>query len=1361
MKKIIAAIIFIVLFTSSLLSETVTMQVYPQYSGVTRRFASIDDEYNLSNGEVVIGETGFWPILDENRSFICFDASDLWSIPYSPNSIINSVKLSCYVENEGGSNHLLDMTFLGYLSPDGYSTTTLYNNIENSTNILNNSTALRSSGFKTITLDDNVDNFILGASAAGADYFVVGFLEQDGNDAAAELGYIGDFTEIEVNYTPRIPHLILSPTSHDFGTIQVNQTSNYFEFDLENTGNFPAEYDISITGSNSSQFELHPDSQNLHGLDPGASCGVKVRFAPTSSGNKNATLSIIGNDQYGLTNDVYASLSGTGYSPSPNLVISPTNHNYGDQPVGTTSSYYTFNLENTGNATANGNISLTGSNTNQFEIHPDDYGSFSLGAGNTKNIRVRFSPTSTGNKSATLFVDGTSGTNDVSASLCGTGTIAPTPNLVLTPTSHDFGDQQINTSSNYYTFSLENTGNATAQGDIYLTGSNTNQFEIHPDDDGSFSLGAGNTKDVRVRFSPTSTGSKSATLYVDGTGSTNSVSASLSGNGTSSPSPNLELTPSSHNFGDQQVGTTSNYYWFDLENTGNATAQGDIYLTGSNSNQFEIHPDDDGSFSLGAGNTKNIRVRFSPTSIGIKNATLFVDGTGGTNDVSASLSGNGTDVQMTVDPTSINVTVPAGGLTTRTITITNNGTASLDWSAYILNQTFMRNESPQNHLMPTTLIGTAPNNYPVGPNPVSEEGVPQNLQPAYGVNRPNLTLPKGSIGWGIEAVDGSGCWINTDAPSVLNNVFTPSFATYAGEFGPDNDTHMYFCDNNSLNLIYVDMATGSPTTIGPTGLPDFMNDMACDRTTGTMYALYDNSIYTVNLSTGACTLVGAIGNTDGLMIAIAVDGNGNMWGHDLGLDEIWSIDKTTGAGTSVGSTGFDANYAQSMGWDPLTDIVYLSAFNNSNYYYELRTVDLTTGNTALLGGVYYKEIVAFSFPGDVTTPWITIEPTSGTIAPNGGTQNITVNFDAGDDPIGTSHTCDIIVESPQVNDPIDVPVTMTISGDYKILVVDHDLSLNGNYTNCWPYYETALIANGFDYTYYQVETDLVTPDLATMQMYDCIIWFSGECWGYYGDDCMTPESESKVANYLNNGGSLFFSAQDYLWASYSSAGTLNPGQFPYDYLGLASVSQDMWYIEDPDIISVDGVTGSCAEGYNFTASDIFTSTREGLYIDEISGFTANAQGLFEVTSPSPVGMCASQKDTGTYKSIFTTLAWAAIDNSTIAINLLGDMINWLIGNYSTEDPPSSSISISNSPNPFSHSTIFNFSLKNSSRVTIDIYNLKGQLVKNLTNEQMLTGIHNVTWNGTDNSYNEVPSGIYFTRIITDGVENIHKVIVIR
>ncbi|RLC46102.1 MAG: hypothetical protein DRH57_06735, partial [Candidatus Cloacimonadota bacterium] len=216
------------------------------------------------------------------------------------------------------------------------------------------------------------------------------------------------------------------------------------------------------------------------------------------------------------------------------------------------------------------------------------------------------------------------------------------------------------------------------------------------------------------------------------------------------------------------------------------------------------------------------------------------------------------------------------------------------------------------------------------------------------------------------------------------------------------------------------------------------------------------------------------------------------------------------------------------------------------------------------------------------------------------------------------------------------------------------------YTDDWPYFQAALDSCGYAYDYFEVE-DLNNdgPDLATMQQYDIIIWFSGEAWGYYGHDCMTDNDEANLGTYLDEGGTLFLSAHDYLYASYPNAGTFSPGQFPYDYLGMRNVSQDTWSIQSPATANIEGVAGSLAEGFNFDVQDIYTTNREGLYIDLFVDHVGI--DLFNVVSPAPPGICANQYDSGTFKTIFTTASFAAITDPAIQADLMEAIINYLSG----------------------------------------------------------------------------------------------------
>jgi hypothetical protein len=67
----------------------------------------------------------------------------------------------------------------------------------------------------------------------------------------------------------------------------------------------------------------------------------------------------------------------------------------------------------------------------------------------------------------------------------------------------------------------------------------------------------------------------------------------------------------------------------------------------------------------------------------------------------------------------------------------------------------------------------------------------------------------------------------------------------------------------------------------------------------------------------------------------------------------------------------------------------------------------------------------------------------------------------------------------------------------------------------------------------------------------------------------------------------------------------------------------------------------------------------------------------------------------------------------------------------------------NYPNPFNPTTEIRFALPTKSHVTLDVYNVLGQKVKTLVNDNMDAGYKSVTWNGTDQTGSTISSGTYF------------------
>ncbi|MFA6726242.1 MAG: class II glutamine amidotransferase [Syntrophomonadaceae bacterium] len=87
--------------------------------------------------------------------------------------------------------------------------------------------------------------------------------------------------------------------------------------------------------------------------------------------------------------------------------------------------------------------------------------------------------------------------------------------------------------------------------------------------------------------------------------------------------------------------------------------------------------------------------------------------------------------------------------------------------------------------------------------------------------------------------------------------------------------------------------------------------------------------------------------------------------------------------------------------------------------------------------------------------------------------------------------------------------------------------------------------------------------------------------------------------------------------------------------------------------------------------------------------------------------------------------------------------------------------ISNYPNPFNPDTNIYFTLKDKAEANILIYNIKGQLVREMGFKPYKAGINTIKWDGRDNANSPVSSGIYFIRINTGTESHTHKMLMIK
>lgn len=74
----------------------------------------------------------------------------------------------------------------------------------------------------------------------------------------------------------------------------------------------------------------------------------------------------------------------------------------------------------------------------------------------------------------------------------------------------------------------------------------------------------------------------------------------------------------------------------------------------------------------------------------------------------------------------------------------------------------------------------------------------------------------------------------------------------------------------------------------------------------------------------------------------------------------------------------------------------------------------------------------------------------------------------------------------------------------------------------------------------------------------------------------------------------------------------------------------------------------------------------------------------------------------------------------------------------------------NFPNPFNPITTIRFDVPTTTRVTIEIYNVLGQLINILLDNQTVAGSHEIEWNGIDFAGRDVSSGVYFAQLRSPG-----------
>jgi hypothetical protein len=82
-----------------------------------------------------------------------------------------------------------------------------------------------------------------------------------------------------------------------------------------------------------------------------------------------------------------------------------------------------------------------------------------------------------------------------------------------------------------------------------------------------------------------------------------------------------------------------------------------------------------------------------------------------------------------------------------------------------------------------------------------------------------------------------------------------------------------------------------------------------------------------------------------------------------------------------------------------------------------------------------------------------------------------------------------------------------------------------------------------------------------------------------------------------------------------------------------------------------------------------------------------------------------------------------------------------------EIQPTQYILAQNYPNPFNPSTIMKFTIPVAAKVSLQVFDITGKLVRNLINEYKQAGSYSVRFDARDYSGRQLSSGVYFYRLL--------------
>ncbi|MDZ4122235.1 MAG: T9SS type A sorting domain-containing protein, partial [Candidatus Cloacimonadaceae bacterium] len=174
----------------------------------------------------------------------------------------------------------------------------------------------------------------------------------------------------------------------------------------------------------------------------------------------------------------------------------------------------------------------------------------------------------------------------------------------------------------------------------------------------------------------------------------------------------------------------------------------------------------------------------------------------------------------------------------------------------------------------------------------------------------------------------------------------------------------------------------------------------------------------------------------------------------------------------------------------------------------------------------------------------------------------------------------------------------------------------------------------------------------------------------------------------------------------------------------------------------DGMPGDQLLQFQYPASSVapgwnYVTLPEGVLVPNGQFFV----GIMETTNACLIGLDNSSNG-NSYKRIAANPGWEPLTEGELMIRPIVEPTTSTNGG----EAPALTLNAANYPNPFNPVTTISYTVPNSGVANITIYNMKGQVVRNLVNSNHAAGSHTAVWNGLDESGKAVSSGLYFYRL---------------